>query len=92
MRAESGPKLLAVWDCDFRSVRKNKPKTGKVTRTFVMGAVDRDTGNTGDLRNRITFFFSQYINVSGYTCNHGSLRIGNETLRPLEGAMGTPSE
>ncbi len=28
-------------------------------------------------------------NVSGYACNHGSLRIGNETLRPLEGAMGT---
>ncbi len=23
--------------------------------------------------------------------NHSSLRIGNETLRPLEGAMGTPS-
>ncbi len=23
-------------------------------------------------------------NVSGYACNHGSLRIGNETLRPLE--------
>ncbi len=31
------------------------------------------------------------MNVSGYTCHHGSLRIGNETLRPLEGAMGTPS-
>ncbi len=30
-------------------------------------------------------------NVSGYACNHGSLRIGNEILRPLEGAMGTPS-
>ncbi len=30
-------------------------------------------------------------NVSGYVCNHSSLRIGNETLRPLEGAMGTPS-
>ncbi len=30
--------------------------------------------------------------VSGYACNHGSLRIGNETLHPLEGAMGTPSE
>ncbi len=30
-------------------------------------------------------------NISGYTCNHGSLRIGNSTLRPLEGAMGTPS-
>ncbi len=29
--------------------------------------------------------------VSGYICNHSSLRIGNETLRPLEGAMGTPS-
>ncbi len=29
-------------------------------------------------------------NVSGYICNHSSLRIGNETLRPLEGAMGTP--
>ncbi len=27
-------------------------------------------------------------NVSGYACNHGSLRIGNEKLRPLEGAMG----
>ncbi len=31
------------------------------------------------------------ISVSGYACNHGSLRIGNETLRPLEGARGTPS-
>ncbi len=31
------------------------------------------------------------MNVSGYTCNHGSLRIGNEMLRPLEGAMGTSS-
>ncbi len=30
-------------------------------------------------------------NVSGYICNHSSLRIGNETLCPLEGAMGTPS-
>ncbi len=27
-------------------------------------------------------------NVSGYTCNHGSLRIGNETLRPLEVTYG----
>ncbi len=30
-------------------------------------------------------------NVSGYVCNHSSLRIGNGTLRPLEGAMGMPS-
>ncbi len=41
------------------------------------------------------FFFTVYIqlqqNVSGYTCNHGTLRIGNETLRPLGVAMGTPS-
>ncbi len=28
--------------------------------------------------------------VSGYVCNHSSLRIGNETLRPLDGAMGKP--
>ncbi len=28
--------------------------------------------------------------VSGYVCNHSSLRIGNETLRPLEGAVGKP--
>ncbi len=27
-------------------------------------------------------------NVSGYVCNHGSLRVGNETLRPLGVAMG----
>ncbi len=26
--------------------------------------------------------------VSGYVCNHGSLRVGNETLRPLGVAMG----
>ncbi len=30
-------------------------------------------------------------NISGYTCNHSSLRIGNETLHSLEVAMGTPS-
>ncbi len=32
-------------------------------------------------------------NVSGYACNHGSLRVGNSTLRPLEGltlAGGSP--
>ncbi len=38
-----------------------------------------------------SWIFQQCINISGYTCKHGSLRIGNETLRPLEGAMGTPS-
>ncbi len=27
-------------------------------------------------------------NVSGYICNHGSLRVGNEILRPLGVAMG----
>ncbi len=27
-------------------------------------------------------------NVSGYVCNHGSLRVGNETLRSLGVAMG----
>ncbi len=27
-------------------------------------------------------------NISGYICNHGSLRVGNETLRPLGVAMG----
>ncbi len=27
-------------------------------------------------------------NVSGYVCNHGSLRVGNETLRPLGVAVG----
>ncbi len=26
--------------------------------------------------------------VSGYICNHGSLRVGNETLHPLGVAMG----
>ncbi len=26
--------------------------------------------------------------ISGYVCNHGSLRVGNETLRPLGVAMG----
>ncbi len=27
--------------------------------------------------------FLSVKNVSGYVCNHGSLRVGNETLRPL---------
>ncbi len=33
------------------------------------------------------YLYSQK-NVSGYVCNHGSLRVGNETLRPLGVAMG----
>ncbi len=41
----------------------------------------------------IDIFVYEYMksNVSGYACNHVFLRIGNETLRPLEGARGTPT-
>ncbi len=40
----------------------------------------------------VAFFWHRIQdNVSGYICNHSSLRIGNEMLRPLGGAMGTPS-
>ncbi len=28
------------------------------------------------------------FSTRGYACNHGSLRVGNETLRPLGVAMG----
>ncbi len=44
-------------------------------------------------QQRATCFFSPHFFqlmeiVSGYVCNHGSLRVGNETLRPLGVAMG----
>ncbi len=35
--------------------------------------------------------YAMMENVSGYVCNHGSLRVGNETLRPLGVAMGGTS-
>ncbi len=35
-----------------------------------------------------THLNQKQVNVSGYVCNHGSLRVGNETLRPLGVAMG----
>ncbi len=35
-----------------------------------------------------TWLIGDGRNVSGYVCNHGSLRVGNETLRPLGVAMG----
>ncbi len=41
--------------------------------------------------NKINCCAVLWKNISDYACNHGSPRIGNETLRPLEGARGTPS-
>ncbi len=87
--AAAAPPAKAPKKKSAAKAKKAGPGVGELIVKAVSASKERSGVSLAALKKALAAGgYDVEKNVSGYVCNHGSLRVGNETLRPLGVAMG----